>query len=101
MYEYHGKYCPRCQRSMKRAKIIQNRASQISTIFATISTIGALLISRLSTSTSSSAVKSFTIPLVGYCIALVAHILQKQMRYVQDRMHKSFDTDDITDVYAY
>jgi hypothetical protein len=93
MYDYHGKDCPRCLRSLKRAALIERRARQATRILLAGSLILAL--------TAASFGKTLKIPLVGFFIALVCQWVEFLMRQAKETMHHKMDTDPIEDVYAF
>lgn len=93
MYDYHGKDCPRCQRTLKRASLIERRARQAKRIFL----IGSAMLAMV----ASSLGKKLTVPFLGLIASVASHWIESMMRKAKEAMHLPMDIDAIDDIYAF
>lgn len=93
MFEYHGKECPRCQRSLKRAAIIEKRAGHSSTALLLASTMLAIF--------ASTAGKNLRLPFLGLFVATLLRVTETIMRIARETMHLRLEIDKIEEIYAF
>jgi hypothetical protein len=94
MYEYHGKYCPRCKRSLHRAFAIEHKSIKVSWILL----FGSALLGMI---LSISKRGSLTLPFLGCTLSIIARQIGNKMKSMRESMHESLEVDDITEVYAF
>ena len=93
MFDYHGKECPRCQRSLKRAASIEKNAGRSSTILLLASSMLALFV--------STSGKKLTIPFLGLFVATLLRVVESIMRKVRETMHARLEVEKIEETYAF
>lgn len=92
-YDNHGKECPRCQRTLKRAAIIEKTAGRSSTVLLLASSMLALF--------ATASRKSLNAPVAGLIFATFLRMIESSMRKARETMHLKLEHDKIEDVYAF
>jgi hypothetical protein len=93
VWQSHGKNCPRCQRTLSRASVLERRAGRASLILLVASSLLALAKTIIG--------QKLTIPLAGGLLSVAFHSVGRWAAQAQERMHRQMSIDDIADVYEY
>jgi hypothetical protein len=93
LWQFHGKHCPRCQRTLARATVLERRAGRAAAILMVASAVVAAVKAQLN--------QKLTVPFAGLVLAVGLRCVERWAAQAHAKMHRVMTIDEIADVYTF